>query len=67
MPDLPPLPNPTLPPGSWITDADGKLWLNCNDVWVPRISSAGPSPVRFCCPHCHMESDFSAAVKQEKL
>jgi len=25
-----------------------------------------PSPVRFCCPHCHKESDFSIAVKQEK-
>jgi hypothetical protein len=64
MTPLPPLPDPTLPPGSWYTDADGTMWLNCNDEWVPRTGTV-PSPVRFCCPHCHKESDFSSAVKKE--
>ena len=34
---LPPLPDPSLPPGSWYIDALGKHRLNCNDVWVPKV------------------------------
>jgi hypothetical protein len=38
------------------------------DEILDMLSTAPPnSPVRFsvrfCCPHCHMESDFSSAVK----
>jgi hypothetical protein len=65
MLNLPTLPDPSLPPGSWYTDVAGDRWLNCNDEWVPRVGSVSPSLVRFCCPHCHRESDFSAAVMVE--
>ena len=34
---LPPLPDPSLPPGSWYADSLGEMWLNCNDVWVPKV------------------------------
>ena len=34
------------------------------DEILELLGTAPPnSPVRFCCPHCRMESDFNIAVK----
>ena len=36
---LPPLPSPSLPPGSWYIDALGKHRLNCNDYQMRKAGT----------------------------